>query len=104
MKDYIKLLNHLKSKCEEIQSPIEVNFHELLDRPATMKGINAGLNEYLEMKHSEHVDRVKNTYAIIDRIKIKRGYGFACPPKTMALFAHNSEFPVITGCIPHFVK
>ena len=66
--------------------------------------INLGLNDYVELKHNNYVDRIKNMYAVVDRVKIKRGYGFACPVKTLALFAHNEEFSIVTGLIPDLVK
>lgn len=45
-----------------------------------------------------------NVYAMIDRIKVKRGYGFTCPLKTMAIFASNEEFSLLPGEVPENVK
>ena len=41
---------------------------------------------------------------MIDRIKVKRGYGFTCPLKTMAIFASNEEFSLLPGEVPENVK
>ena len=66
--------------------------------------IKQGLNDYVELKHETLVEAIHDTYAVVDRIKIKRGYGFACPPKTLALFAHNEEFSIVTNSIPDLVN
>ena len=51
-------MNHLKVKCEAIQKDITINFYEQTDRQALLTGIAAGHNEYVELKHSVHVDRI----------------------------------------------
>ena len=43
-------------------------------------------------------------FAVINRVKIKRGYHYACPPKTLALFAHNEEFSIFKAELPALIK
>ena len=36
---------------------------------------------------------MRNKYAMVDGIKVKRAFGFTCPVKTLAIFAHTVEMP-----------
>ena len=40
----------------------------------------------------------------MDRVKIKRDYGFTCPVKTVALFASNEEFSLLPKELPELIK
>jgi hypothetical protein len=62
------------------------------------------MSQYLEVKHEEAVASVRNKYAMVDRIKVKRAFGFTCPIKTIAIFAHNYEMSLLPDEMPENVK
>ena len=68
------------------------------------RGIASGFNDTIIVKHQEHIDSIRNSYAYIDRIKIKRSRTDYCPVRTLALFAHNEEFSICMDEIPEFVQ
>ena len=68
-----------------------------------IRGIESGFNETIIIKHLEQIDKIRNSYAYIDRIKIKRPRNAYCPVKTLALIAHNEEFSICKDEIPEFV-
>ena len=47
---------------------------------------------------------MRNKYAMVDRIKVKRAFGFTCPVKTLAIFAHNDEMSLLPVEMPENVK
>ena len=66
--------------------------------------MNSGFQNYVELNHEDKLELARNTYAVIDKVKIKRDLGFTCPTKTLALIAHNHQFSIIKNEIPEFVN
>ena len=48
--------------------------------------------KYIEIKHEQFVEEVKDFYFMIIKLKVSVEGEFDCPAKTIALFAHNEEF------------
>ena len=66
--------------------------------------MNSGFQNYVELNHADKLELVRNTYAVIDKVKIKRDRRFTCPTNTLALFAHNHQFPIYKNESPEFVN
>ena len=60
--------------------------------------------KYLEVKHEEHVNQVKDEFLMMRQFKISVEGDFNCPAKTIALFAHNEEFSYGQDEMPSIVK
>ena len=48
--------------------------------------------KYVEIKHEDHVDQVRDEYLMITKFKISLDNDNGYPAKTIALFVHNEEF------------
>ena len=98
-------MNPIKDKCFAIINEIELSPQlNHADQEQINRGKNAGLENYLELRHENQVAQLADFYAVVDRIKIKRAAGFTCPVKTVALFAHNQEFSVLPDELPALVR
>ena len=56
------------------------------------------------MKHQEHIDNVRDAYLMIQTFKISVERDFTCPAKTIAIFAHDSEFSFDKEEMPSLVR
>ena len=59
---------------------------------------------YIEIKHDQLVQQVKDDYLMIKKFKITSDPEFLFPAKTIALFAHNQEFSFASDNMPALVK
>ena len=71
-KEYMLLVNFTKDKCRVIFQDLKVNFLSQLDREQVQKANSSGIKNYIEIQHAEYVNEICHTYAVVDKIKIKK--------------------------------
>ena len=50
--EYVKIINHVREKCQKIDSEIHVNYLEQTDKKAMEAGKAAGIENYIELEHA----------------------------------------------------
>ena len=101
-KEFLRLINYVKDKCHEIEKVSGTEYPDNENKQAMAKAKNAGLENYVEVDISKRPS-IDHVFALISRVRIKREKGFTCPIKTLALFAHDTEFSVLPNETPEIV-
>ena len=102
-KEVAKNMNHLRSRGLEYASKTAVDFAKQKDEEK-MNLMRQIWPKYIEVKHEEHVNQVKDDYLMIKKVKVSCEGDFNCPVKTLALFAHNQEFSYALDEMPPIVR
>ena len=98
-----KNMNHLRSCGLEYASKTAVDFQTQRDEES-MEIMQQTWPKYIEVKHEEQVNQVKDEFLMMKQFKISVEGEFNCPAKTIALFAHNDEFSYGQDEMPGIVK
>ena len=98
-----KNMNHLRSCGLEYASKTAVDFQTQRDEES-MEIMQKTWPKYIEVKHEEQVNQVKDEFLMMKQFKISVEGDFNCPAKTIALFAHNEEFSYGQDEMPGIVK
>ena len=80
-----------------------IDFLNEVDKEIIHKN-QALIPKYIELKHQEQINAVKDNYVMIQRFKISIDGDWTCPAKTVAIFAHNFEFSFQEEMMPALVR
>ena len=102
----MRVINHLKNRCLDIHCrEIMVALFSWVDREKTTLQNDAGFRNAIELAIPRHLQRLgRDTFALIDSIKIKRDYVATCPVKTLALVASNEQFSYLPDEMPELLR
>ena len=80
-----------------------LDFPKAIDKEK-MDRITPNIPKYIEVKHQDRVDEARNNFLMMQTIKISIEGGWTCPAKTIAIFAHNTEFSFEQEKMPRLVE
>jgi len=69
-----------------------------------MERLQPTIPKYIEVKHQAHVDSVRDNYVMLQSVKINLDGAWTCPAKTIAIFAHDTEFSFADVSLPNIVS
>lgn len=102
-KQIAKNMQYLRARGRQYGSKTEVDLVKQRDEQKIEKMLESW-PKYIEIKHEQFVEEVKDFYFMIKKLKVSVEGEFDCPAKTIALFAHNEEFSYGKDDIPFIVK
>ena len=86
-----KNLDYLRKKGLEWINKTSVDFPTQINKKM-MNEMQVLQPKYIEVIHQDQVDAVKDNYVMIQSFKLSIKGDWTCPAKTIAIFAHNTEF------------